>query len=157
MKKLFLSVLSVFAVFLFPLSSTIPANAAEPQYFSPSDIIEYDVVELKLTKPGEAVAVVRNRDTKTREAEGDRSLECKLITNYKNDKQNGFYVKVPSNTWLTVGENIEVVFTDPAFAKPEDTSKDITDGEYRFYPGETVFFGAHGKDPSLAVWFNTPQ
>jgi hypothetical protein len=134
------------------------ANAAEPQYFSPSDVVEYDIVELKLIKPGEASCIIMNRDPKVREAKGRESRKCELVTDYTNDKGNGFYVNVPPNTWLTVGDNIEVVYTDPAFAKPEDTSKATsktkTGVEYQFRPGESVFFGEHSeKTRSFAVWF----
>ena len=148
MKK-FLFVLAA-CLFLSWLAGS--ANAEEAKKFPPSDAVEYEVVELKMTEPGKASVILRSTNPEVRAAKGDESVECILITGEKNDKKNGFYVKVHANTLLTVGDDIEVIFTNPEFAIPEKP-KEITGKEYRFYPGETVFFGNHNKI-SFAVWFN---
>jgi hypothetical protein len=143
--------LSVFVVFLFLLLSGSWADAAESKRFPPLEDIKYEVIELKLIKPGEASCIIRSTDPKVQAEKGDEALECRLITDYKNDKKNGFYVNVPAKTLLKVGENINVVYTDPAFAIPKG-QKSVTEGEYRFYTGETVFFEKEDAK-SFAVWF----
>jgi hypothetical protein len=150
MKK---ALVKVFLALLFLGFSTLAAHGVE--YFSPTnDTVEYRVTTLKIDAP------IRMTMILTREKTGEAvSIEGRPRER-DNAKGNAFYVKVPDNTFLTVTDGIQVIHTDPAFAKPEDSRKEAVSGGDRdpyleFFMGESVFFRKHSHNPSFTIWFHT--
>jgi hypothetical protein len=150
MKK---ALVKVFLALLFLGASTIAAHSVE--YFSPTnDIVEYRVMTLKIDAPNKMTMIL------TREKTGETVSIEGIPRERDNAKGNAFYVNVPGNTFLTVTDGIQVIHTDPAFAKPEDSRKEAVSSSDRdpyleFFRGESIFFKKHSQDPSFTIWFHT--